>query len=131
MKRILLALILLACAPAFAAISTRLPQTTAPFAALAQSDYVEGRALAAATAERITIPQSAAGVTAAYVLFSCTDNFAAKIGSSAVTAAMPIDTTDGTGSMLNPTMRAIPPGSTSISIISTNASQCTMEFFLP
>jgi hypothetical protein len=131
MKRIIIAIIMLACAPAFAAITTRLPQATAPFAALAQSDYVEGRSLAANTAERIAIPQSTAGQTAAFVLFSCTDNFSAKIGSSSVTAAMPSDTTDGSGSMLNPTMRAIPPSSTHISIISTNASLCAMEFFLP
>lgn len=105
-------------------LTTTLPRAAEDFAALPQSDYVEGAALAANTAERLVIPSGAK-----FVLFSCTDNFCAKIGSATVTAAMPIDTTDGSASMLNPSFRRIPENSTHISVISTNASSMTVEYF--
>ena len=105
-------------------LTTKLPRAADTFAALPQSDYNEGRALAAATAERVVIPDGAE-----FVLFSCTDSFSALMGDGTVTAAMPVDTTNGSASLLNPSFRKIPSGATHISVISTRASQMVMEFF--
>lgn len=106
-------------------LTTKLPRAAEDFSALPQSDYIEGAALAAGVAERLVIPTDAK-----FVLFSGTDSFCAKIGTAAVVAAMPIDTTDGSASMLNPSFRRIPDGSTHISVVSTAASQVTLEYFL-
>jgi hypothetical protein len=108
------------------ALTTTLPRSVGEIACLPQSDYIEGLALAAAnTAERIAIPAGAV-----FVLFSATANYAAKIGGSSVTAAMPTDTTDGTTSMLNPTFRRIPTNATHISVVSATAGcLVSMEFF--
>lgn len=112
------------------AISTRLPREIDQFAALVQSDYIEGRSLLAGAAETVTIPMTADNERPKFVFFSWNADFSAKMGSSTVTAAMPTDTTDGSGSMLNPTLRKIGPNDTHISVISTAASLGVLEFFL-
>lgn len=112
------------------ALTTKLPREIDQFAALPQTDYVESRALTAGAAELVQIPSDASGVLAKFVLFSWTADFCAKMGTATVVAAMPADTTDGSGSMLNPTFRKIDPAHTHISVVSTAASQGTMEFFL-
>lgn len=111
-------------------LTVKLPREIDQFAALPQTDYVEGRSLAAGAAELVQIPSDASGVLAKFVLFSWNADFCAKMGTSAVVAAMPTDTADGSGSMLNPTFRKIDPAHTHISVISTAASLGTMEFFL-
>ena len=110
------------------ALTTRLPRAVGEYACLPQSTYIEGAALAAAgTAERFAIPTGGAR----FVLFSATAAFAAKIGGSSVTAAMPVDTTDGTASMLNPSFREIGVNDTHISLVSATAGcLVSMEFFL-
>lgn len=115
------------------ALTKRMVGAVSDFAALPQSDYVEGRALAAGVAERIAIPVDANGVKARYVLYSFSDHFCAKAGNSTVTAAMPTDTVDGSASELNPTFRVIDPSAdvTHISVIATNACVGTMSFLLP
>lgn len=61
------------------------------------SDYIDGFALAASTSERIALPSGYSRV-----VLSATANIAVKFGDSSITAAIPSDTTDGTGSELNP-----------------------------
>ncbi len=61
------------------------------------SQHIDGFALAATTSERIAIPSGATRV-----IISATANIAVKFGNSSVTAALPTDTTDGSGSELNP-----------------------------
>lgn len=94
------------------------------FAPLA-SDYVDCRVLAAATAERHTVPSGAR-----YVSFSADGTFYAKFGNSSVTAAVPAtDVTDGTGSVINPEVREIPSAVTHISLIASAATVVSLSFF--
>jgi len=99
-------------------------QSRRGFAPLA-SDYIDARVLAAATAERHTIPTGAR-----YVVFSADATFYAKFGDVAVTAAVPAaDITDGTASAVNPEAREIPSGVTHISLIAAAATVVTMSFY--
>lgn len=99
-------------------------QTRRAFAPLA-SDYIDVRVLAAATAERHTIPSGAK-----YVVFSADGPFYAKFGDSGVTAAIAAaDVTDGTGSTVNPEAREIPSGVTHISLIAVAATVVSLSFY--
>jgi hypothetical protein len=91
----------------------------------APSDYVDVRVLAAATAERHTIPTGAK-----YVVFAADGTFYAKFGDVSVTAAIAAaDVTDGTGSEINPEAREIPAGVGYISLIASAATVISLGFF--
>lgn len=96
------------------------PQAIRELACLPPSDSVMARALAANTAESITIPADAK-----YVVLAGTVDFYARYGA---TAAVPTDTTDGTASELNPTMRYI-KGKTYISVIAAADCIVTAAFY--
>lgn len=116
----LLALIL----PLTVQAQVTLPQSVQDFFSLPPSTYVQARALAASTAETI-IPPS----WAKFVLFACTDNFYVNY---TTTASVPGDTTDGSASELNPSMRRlIRNGSaiSSLSVISAGTPVCTASFY--
>lgn len=98
-----------------------LPQSLDFYFALPPSGYVQARSLAASTAETITPPTDAR-----FVLISCTANVYVAFNSG--TATVPSDTTDGTASELNPTMRRISSSAT-ISVISPVAAVCTAAFY--
>src|SRR3546814_17696599 len=76
--------------------------------ALPPADYVRAKALAARTAESITVPENAT-----HVLLAGTEHFYANF---TTTAVVPTDTDDGTSNELNPDMR-ICRGLSSISVI--------------
>lgn len=84
------------------------------------SDSINGVVLAANIAESITIPSGAK-----YALFNATADFYAKYSG---TAAVITDTTDGSGSELNPTLRTINTGDT-ISVISGETCYVTVSFY--
>lgn len=85
------------------------------------SDTVDARVLAAGVAESHTVPAGAMRV-----LFSGTADFYVKFnGTAAVPAA---DVTNGTGSILNPTLRGL-SGVGTIGVISPVACVVTMEFY--
>lgn len=105
-------------------LTIKFPRSADVFACRPQSDYIEGLSLGVATAERIAIPAGAYAV-----VFSCTGNFCAKLGTASVTAAMPTDTTDGSASELNPSGFYILAGQTHISAISAAAATLTMSFY--
>lgn len=81
-------------------------------AAVMWSDSVMARALAANTAESITVPSGAR-----IVVLTCTENFYAN---PVTTAAVPGDVTDGSASELNPQARSV-VGVTTISVITAAA----------
>lgn len=81
------------------------------------SDYVNARVLAANTAESTTVPSDASRV-----VIKGTADFYAKVNGTAV---VPVDTTDGSASELNPEGYTVKSGDT-ISVIS--ASICTVTF---
>jgi hypothetical protein len=84
--------------------------------------YVNTYLLTADLAKAITPP---AGTE--YAVFSSTADIWAVIGSG--TAAVPSgDTTDGTGSELNPSVRAL-EGATAISVISESAAKLSVTFY--
>jgi len=97
--------------------------------AVEQSPYIDNRVLAATTAESHTVPTDTdSGLKARYVLFSANGDFWCKMGG---TAAIPAaDVTDGSGSEVNPALRKIPDGITSIGLIAPSACVVTMQFFL-
>lgn len=108
------------------ALTTSFPRASDAFIARPQSDYIEGRALAANTAERVAIPSGAR-----YVVFASNDNFCAKLGDGTVTAAWPTDTSDGSASELNPSSFAIAvSGQTHVSVITANNAVMTLSFYL-
>src|SRR3546814_4593921 len=76
--------------------------------ALRAADYVSAKALAASTAEPITVPENAT-----HVRLAGTEHFYANF---TTTAVVPTDTDDGTSNELNPDMR-ICRGVTAISVI--------------
>lgn len=84
-------------------------------------DSVNGVVLAAGVAESITIPSGAK-----YVIFSSTADFYANYST---TAAVITDTTDGTGSELNPVARTLGAADT-ISVISEGACNITASFYV-
>lgn len=95
--------------------------------ALAPSDVIDARVLAAAMAEVHTIPTGAR-----YVSFAATADFYAKFGVSSESAAAAVpagDVTNGTASELNPGPRRIPDGMTHIGLISEVACKVTLSFY--
>lgn len=84
------------------------------------SGYVQAVALAANTAESITVP---AGATK--VRLTGSTNFYAN---PTTTATVPTDTSDGTASVLNPDYRGL-SGVTAISVISDATCIVTAEFW--
>ena len=91
-----------------------------PTSALPAPNYVNAVSLGVATAESVTIPSGAK-----VAVFSSTGNFYANY---AGTATVPGDTTDGTASELNPTVRELETGET-ISVISPAAAVVTVAFY--
>lgn len=107
-----------------AASPTRsVPRSLANLFALPVSDCVMARSLAANVAESIAIP---AGVK--YVMLSANVDIFVSIG-AAPTAAVPGDTTDGSASELNPTMRRLQSTDLNISVISASAGIVTASFY--
>src|SRR5687768_4204946 len=94
--------------------------------ALRQSDWIDARALTAGgSAETFQAP-----ALARYVLFSANGDFYCRIAAASTAATVPADTTDGSASELNPTMRYIGEQD-HISLISpaSGASIVTMMFY--
>ena len=83
-------------------------------------DFVDARVLVAATNETHTVP-----ATAKYVVFSSTGDFFAR--KNAV-ATVPVDTTDGTASELNPAAWEL-TGVTTIGLISAATPTITLAFY--
>lgn len=96
------------------------PQSIRELSCLPFSDAINALSLAANTAESITIPSGAR-----YVIFSGTADFYVKSGG---TATVPGDTTDGSASELNPTMRDL-KDVTTLSVISASACVVTAAFY--
>jgi hypothetical protein len=106
-------------------IGGRASEIASPEYAVAPSDTVMARVLAAGVAELVAVPAGAAVVN-----FAATTDFYAKFGTSGVVAAVPAaDVTDGTASVLNPGTRVIPDGLTHISVIASAAGVVTLEFW--
>ena len=91
--------------------------------ALTPSDHVNDAVLAAGVAKQYTVPASAN-----WVAFSPDGDFYAKFGANPTAAIPAADVTDGTGSVLNPTVRYI-NGVAKISLIASIATVVTMEFY--
>lgn len=84
------------------------------------SNDINGVLLAANVAESITIPSGSK-----FAMFNATADFYANYST---TAAVISDTTDGTGSELNPTVRTLASGDT-ISVISGEVCRVTVAFY--
>ena len=84
------------------------------------STDINGVLLAANIAESITIPSGSK-----FAMFNATADFYARYTG---TAAVISDTTDGTGSELNPTVRTLSVGDT-ISVISGETCYLTVAFY--
>lgn len=84
--------------------------------------------LAAGVAKSFTLPSVTGGATPSrYVIFSGTGNYYVNCYT---TATVPGDTTDGTGSELNPSAYQITPGeAVTISVISPVACVVTAAFY--
>lgn len=105
---------------------TKLPRSVDSFFALPFTDTINAVALAANTAETVTVPPDAY-----FVAMSATADFYAKwttAGTTPSVAAVATDLTDGSASCLNPTLRRVSPGG-SISVISAATCIVTFEFF--
>lgn len=98
----------------------KFPEAIRELTCLPPSDSVMARSLAANTAESITVPAGAR-----YVVFAGTADFYANY---TTTATVPGDTTDGTASELNPTMRDV-RNVTTISVISGSNAVITAAFY--
>ena len=85
------------------------------------SDYVNARSLAAGVAEDTTVPAGAGKV-----LFSCTGNFYAKMGTGS--AAVPGDVADGTAAELNPGGWVVTAGDV-ISVIAPAICVLTLSYY--
>ena len=85
------------------------------------SDYVNARSLAAGVAEDTTVPTGAKKV-----LFSCTGNFYAKVGTGS--ASVPGDVTNGSAAELNPSAWVVTAGEI-ISVISPVACVITLSYY--
>lgn len=85
------------------------------------SDHVDSKVLAAGVARDATVPTGAKKV-----LFSCTSNFYAKIGTGA--AVVPADVADGTAAELNPSGWAVNPGEV-ISVIAPANCVITLSYY--
>jgi hypothetical protein len=101
-------------------LTTQLPNAVKEFFAVPQSDYINGKVLAAGAAETIAVPDGAK-----WVLFASTADFFAKIGG---TAAVVSDSDSGDASELNPTMRYL-GGATAIGVISESDCKLTAAFY--
>ena len=91
------------------------------------SQYIDGFALAASTSERVALPSGATRV-----VISATANIAVKFGNSSITAAMPTDVTDGSGSELNPSgylLNELASGVTHIAIISDATCLVSLAYY--
>lgn len=86
------------------------------------SDRIEARVLSAKVGVLHAVP---AGATK--VIFGSTGNFYAKFGGSAKLPTTSV--LDGTASEVNPVARRIPPGVTTIGLISASAVTVTMSFY--
>lgn len=84
------------------------------------STSVNGVVLAAGTAKSITVPSGAT-----HALFSATDDFYANYTG---TATVITDTTNGSGSELNPVIRTL-LAATTISVIAAQATNVTVTFY--
>lgn len=96
------------------------PQSIRELSCLPVSDAINAVSLAANTADSIAIPSGAK-----FVIFSATADFYLKADG---TATVPGNTTDGTASELNPTMRSINDVS-ALSVISASACIVTAAFY--
>ncbi len=85
------------------------------------SSHIDYRVLAANVAESHVVP-----ARAKYVLFSADADFYAKLGGAATVPAA--DILDGSGPMMNPTLRSL-DGSTTIGLISPTVCLVQMEFY--
>ena len=94
--------------------------------ALVTPNYTDALVLAADTAETLTVP-SVGSNKANYVSFSATCNFYVDYDA---TATVPADTSDGTASELNPTIRFLNGNVTTISVISESACKITVNYFM-
>jgi hypothetical protein len=103
---------------------THFPREMTEYAAIPMKGYINGRSLAAMTAERIAIPTNAT-----HVVFSAEYSFVALSGDSTVTAAWPTDVDDGTASELNPTVRKLNGSDTHISVMMATAGTITARFY--
>ncbi len=95
--------------------------------ALRPSNYVDAKALSAASAESFTVPTGDNGKKATYVLFCGTGDFYASYTG---TASVPGDTSDGTASELNPTLRFLNSGVTTISVIAPADCVITASWYM-
>lgn len=87
------------------------------------TDWVDARVLAANTAERYTIPANCV-----YVQLSSPVDFYGRCGDNTVTAAIPAgDVVDGSAAVWQLGLRRVPPGITSISLISASACVVSIE----
>jgi hypothetical protein len=87
------------------------------------SDYVNTYVLNAFTTATVTIPT---GATIA--AFSATAPFYATFGSTSTTVVPTVDITNGTGAVLNPTVRSI-NGFTVMGIIAPTSAVVTVSFY--
>lgn len=87
---------------------------------IGRSSYVDACAMVANVAQAVTVPAGAR-----YVNFSSTADFYVKFGG---TAAVPGAVTDGSASVLNPTLRGI-DGAATIGLIAPAACEITLEYF--
>lgn len=90
---------------------------------LTPSDYVNASVLAAGVSEQQTVPTGANWVT-----FSSDADFYAKFGTNPTAAVPGADVTDGTASVLNPTVRYI-KDIAKIALVSSIATVVTLEFY--
>ena len=96
------------------------PQSIRELSCLPFSDSINAMALAANSAETLAIPPNAT-----FVIFSGTADFYVKANA---TATVPTDTTDGSASELNPTMRDL-RGVSSLSVFSASTCIVTASFY--
>jgi len=90
------------------------------------SDTIDALALAANTQERVAVPSGAT-----WVIMSADGNFYAKYGTdNTVAATVPVDTTNGSASELNPEARNIgAAGITHISVIAPATTIVTFSWY--
>ena len=86
------------------------------------SSYVDNFDLAAGVADTVTVPTGAV-----IAVFSANTDFLIRRGGTAT--LITADVEDGTGSILNPTMRRFPPSVTSFSIISPLGGDVSIEWY--
>jgi hypothetical protein len=85
--------------------------------------YINTYELAASTAKAVTIPTGAR-----FAIFGATADIWVVIGAGKTAAVPSGDTTDGSGSELNPSIRNV-TGQTAMSIISESAAKVSITFY--